>query len=338
MKNFRSFLKDKKAVKYFAIGLATGIMLTAVLLSSLKIGVEIYKAYMRSYYAEASPSQSDVSNNSIGKSDAEYSFYGWGCYVTLPTEYLPFECSKNDDIYFNYAAYKFFWDKPLDEENRFIYLDSDYASMLPLFETDRQLSISGYIAGALYLQSSDCLYRIVVDERGDIDFNSFSVVIDKKAAPVFIEENKMYLKVDGEQDDYYVLLDTLTGKYEQVYDCNENINEVPNDFISKSEAEKIALSAINDNNRFPELADENIVLFCSVEDGNLYGNPEYYDTHLIHRPDFAGYSDIFYEPLPEYCWKVELVADIPDWWMPRATLYINAETGAVSYAKTFLPD
>ena len=191
LKNFRSFLNDKKAVKYFVIGLATGILLIAVLLSGLKIGVEIYKAYMRSYYAKTAAMYSAENNN--------------------------------------------------PDEN----------------------------------------------------------------------------------------IDSVS---------NENVSEVPNGLISKNEAERIALSAIKDKKRFPEVADENMILFCSVEDDSLYGNPEYWDTHLIYRPDLSNYYGDYFEEIPEYCWKVELVADIQDWWMPRVTMFINAETGAVSYAKTILPD
>ena len=340
MKNFRSFLKDKKAVKYFAVGVLTGIMLTAVLISGVKISVELYKAYMRSYYAKIDALYSAENNNPDENIDSVSVAYNDGK-VTLPMNYLPFECSKNDYISFTSSTNGCsFTAQYYDAENRNVYCCfSESKDFITLFETNEKVIPCAYIKDALYLRSNSSLYRIVVDEKGLFEMDSFSRVIDKKAVPVFIEENKMFLKVDGEQDDYYVLLDTLTGKYEQVYDCNESVSEIPKGFISKSEAEKIALDAIHDINRFPDFAlSEDMVLFCSVENDNLDGNPEYYDTHLIHRPDFSGYFGGYFEEIPEYCWKVELVADISDWWMPRAVLYINAETGTVSFVKTFLPD
>lgn len=310
MKSFRSFLNNDKAVKI--------VVAVIVILTLFAVGLIGFICIHNS-------TENNDKTDSTIKSDVKYSFYGWGCKITLPTKYLPFECSAKGSIHFDNYSYNYF--QSGFDEDKFIYLKLSENSLLPLFETDIHLSIRGYIQGALYLNSESCLYRVVVDEKGDIDYNSFSRVIDKKAIPVCVKENEMYLKVDGKQDEYYVLLNTLTGEYDQVYDFNQYLTDTSKASVSKQEAEKIALDAVKQ-----EITDDEMLLYsdCGM-------NEDEYETVLIYRPDLADFN-INVDEAIEYCWKVELVANIPEWWMPTATIYVNAKTGDVVYCNVIYPD
>jgi len=317
LKNFRSFLNNDKSVNIVAL------IAIFVLFAAAIIGFK----FINNFNENNNLSENSIETEPAVKSDVKYSFYGWGCKITLPTKYLPFKCSSKESIYFHYYCRNYFQTGSWDLEDKFIYLKKSENSFLPLFETDTQLYICGYIDGALYLNSECCLYRVVVDEKGDIDYNSFSRIMDKKAAPVCVKENEMYLKVTGEPDDYYVLLNTLTGECKQADDFNEILPETSKTSLSKQDAERIAMHAVKQ-----EISEEEMLLYSDCRESE-----KEYETVLIYQPDLSVFNINADESI-EYCWKVELVANIPDWWMPSATLYINAKTGDVVYCNVIYPD
>ncbi len=289
MKNFRSFLNNDKSVKIVAL------IAIFVLFAAAIIGFK----FINNFNENNNLSENSIETEPAVKSDVKYSFYGWGCKITLSTKYLPFKCSSKESIYFHYYCRNYFQTGSWDLEDKFIYLKKSENSFLPLFETDTQLYICGYIDGALYLNSECCLYRVVVDEKGDIDYNSFSRIMDKKAAPVCVKENEMYL----------ILPETSKTS------------------LSKQDAERIALHAVKQ-----EISEEEMLLYSDCRESE-----KEYETVLIYQPDLSVFNINADESI-EYCWKVELVANIPDWWMPSATLYINAKTGDVVYCNVIYPD
>ncbi len=299
------------------------------LLCGAKLGVELYKAYMRSYYAKTAALIADdktTVNNAVVDTTNSNDIVDTIEVLPTPTKYLPFECSSKDTSSFGGHTYYDHFREGSSENDKFIYHISD-GTLYPMFETETVFSVCAYINGAVYLNNENGLYRICIDENGNYDANSFSYICDIYCKPVCVGNNEMYLKVIGEQNEYYLLLNTLTGEYEQVYDFNQYLTETSKASVSKDEAEKIALKAIK-----KEDVEEEMLLYadCGI-------NEKEYETVLMHNPDLSIYNINVDESI-EYCWKVELVANIPDWWMPSATMYINAQTGEVVHCKVFLPD
>ncbi len=80
MKNFRSFLNNDKSVKIVAL------IAIFVLFAAAIIGFK----FINNFNENNNLSENSIETEPAVKSDVKYSFYGWGCKITLSTKYLPF--------------------------------------------------------------------------------------------------------------------------------------------------------------------------------------------------------------------------------------------------------
>lgn len=252
--------------------------------------------------------------------------------VTLPTEFKPFECSKNDTpLYICATAYKdislFGVDVFSDE---LYYLNGDEKEIFKFPET---LDPNAYIGNALFLTGSDALYRIEIDENGYYDLDSLSLVTDFRARPAFVDENKLLLFAGSLLYPNFILLDTFTGEYEETDDCDKILSEAPSGLISAKKAEEIALKEIQKSEYQDRISG---FTFSIATDRETNSNL----TELYYRPDLSttlgGWYQ--YESIPEYCWFVHAIADNDIFDYPQITVCVNAQTGSVAHVRILLPD
>lgn len=179
------------------------------------------------------------------------------------------------------------------------------------------------VGDALYISCENVLYRLPVDDNGDCIVSELSAVVrDVCCVPAYCFENKMAIRVLGEQDDSYILLDTQTGKYESTYDFNyyeSSDTDLPSGLISSNEAENSALQKIHSAQFYEYLSKNNYSAVSSVT--------------LVHYPDFYyGTQGTIWElgKHSEYSYMVELVADGEDI-APKFTVYVNAYNSEIQF-------
>lgn len=328
MKSFLSFLNDEKAVKK-VLFFVTPFLLILLVFAGIKLG-----SYIKNYEPAPEPEsvQDEITEPTTdGKQTAEDNTLT----VTLPTEYKPFECSKNDFTSFicatSYDDGSWFGVDIFTDE--LYYKTGDEEKVLFRFPTS--VRPSAYIGNALYLSdySAQALYRIVIDADGNYDLDSFSLVTDFFAWPAFVDENKLLLYAEKQINPKYVMLNTLTGEYEETEDCDKELTEVPSGLISAKQAEEIALKEVQKSKYQDKIGG---YTFSIATDSDTKSSL----TKLVYRPDLShplggGYQ---YESIPDYCWCVYTVADDDVFGFPQFNVFINAETGNIAKVSIHLPD
>lgn len=326
MKSFRSFLNDEKAVKKVLIFLVP-FLLAMLVFAGIKFG-----SYIKNYEPATEPVQDEITEPTT-KLDTSYEDMLYHTFtVRLPYEFKPFECGRDD--YQSYTANTgkgYFLTRIIS--NVLVYASEDESKELFRFPTFARAC--AYIGNALYLSDYDAqaLYRIIIDEDGNYDLDSFSLVAYLYAEPVFVEENKLVLLAGSAPNDYYVILDTLTGEWEETDAYNKELTEVPSGLISAEQAEEIALKEIQKSEYQDEISGYTFSLETDRETGSNL-------THLIYKPDFSNTlgGNYQYENPPEYGWFVYTVADNDIFDYPQIIVCVNAQTGSVAHVRILLPD
>ena len=260
--------------------------------------------------------------------------------VALPTEFKPFECSKNDN---SFVSIWYNGDNWFDTD---IYTEELYyvnGEKRESFSFPSTMQPCAYIGNALFLCDYDkrALYRIIIGEDGNYDLDSFSLVTDFYARPAFVDENKLLLYANNKMSPDYVLLNTLTGKFEETDDCNKLLTEIPSGLISAKEAEKIALKEIQKSEYMEEVGD---LTFTTAVDNHMHsvatGEIMSSSTELVYRPDLSNSlgSLYQYENIPDYCWFVHTIAEEDIFGYPQVIVCVNAQTGSVAHVRILLPD
>lgn len=235
-----------------------------------------------------------------------------------PENYIPFTCSEDDTFSFfskiGNASFKIDTDS-----NSLIKTVNDTEETVMTFNTTIKSCIA--VGSALFLTGEDALYRLPVNENGNCDIDSYSLVINMAGMPAYCFDNKMAIRVYGQQDDSYVVLDTQTGEYERSYEINEYLSDddIPDGLISPDSAADAALEKIKSTQFEGYFSRENYSAASSIT--------------LVHYPDFYyGISGTIWEygSPSEYCYVVEIVADGEDTF-PKFTIYVNAYDSEVLF-------
>lgn len=169
--------------------------------------------------------------------------------------------------------------------------------------------------------SSGDLYRLVIDANGNYDSSAFSLVYDSPSIPVYLEENKMLLRVLGTQNAFWRVLDTQTGEGTVAEDYNGYVDEenTPSGIVSAEQAQQTARAEIQKET------------YASVRGGYTFTTLN--AAVLMYKPDLTFVrQDRFwsYRNASPYCWCVCVVADNTAS-APAFTCYINGDSGAVAY-------
>lgn len=236
-----------------------------------------------------------------------------------PEDFVPFTCSEDDVFSFfseiGDVSFKIDYDS-----NSLIRSVNDTEETVMTFDMDIKSCIS--VGNALYLTGDDALYRLPVDENGNCDTDSFSVVLSGMAGmPAYCFDNRMAVRVYGQQDDSYVIVDTQTGEYAPSYEINEYLSDedIPDGLISPDSAADAALEKIKSSQFEGYFLRENYSSASGIS--------------LVHYPDFYyGISGTVWEygNHCEYCYVVEIVADGADL-TPKFTVYVNAANSDIEF-------
>lgn len=234
-------------------------------------------------------------------------------------DFVPFSCSSDDEFSFfpKFGSVSYTADL---ETNNLVKKSGDSEENVLSFESDLRCCIS--VGSALYVSTDDAIYRLPVDENGDCDIKSMSVVIDGYSGmPAYCFENKMAVRIFGAHDDSYVMLDTQTGEYERTYDINVSVSEniAPSGSISSEEAAAVAMNKIKSKQFEGYFSRENYSKASSVT--------------LIHYPDFYyGISGTIWEygNRSEYVYQVDIIADGEDL-APKFTVYVDASNSEILF-------
>lgn len=237
-------------------------------------------------------------------------------YYQIPSEFKPFKCSKNDLAFNNYIQ--------TNNTSFQCNMQNDTVEIIKNHEAKKLFEVvNGFsyyqgvcIGNAFYFNANDKLYRVVVDSDGNYDKREFSLVADFKSVPCYVEENKLLLKTgwNGHPLKYY-LLDTTTGRYQdKTDDYNVLVEDTPDSLISKIDAQKSAVNALESG--FDYL------------DVDFNGIVDIKESNLIFKP----LCDVDYvlENSPEYCWQVVITGKTNGVVPEVYTVYVNAKTGDIS--------
>lgn len=236
--------------------------------------------------------------------------------LALPETFVPFVCSASDFLNWQCTAD----DASFSAQGNTLYLEKS-GSKTAVLQFGAALTPCAYIGNALYLHSSGDLYRLVIDANGNYDSSAFSLVYDSPSIPVYLEENKMLLRVLGTQNAFWRVLDTQTGEGTVAEDYNGYVDEenTPSGIVSAEQAQQTARAEIQKE------------AYASVRGGYTFTTLN--ATVLMYKPDLTfGRQDRFwsYRNASPYCWCVCVVADNAAS-APAFTCYINGDSGAVAY-------
>lgn len=334
MKKFRYFLNDDKAVKNTTVitAVIAGVFLVSVgvfaAVNLIEKGKE-NKTTQSTAHTENSSVSSDDSEPTVF-SDKDYFFSRYG-FLSFSEDFVPFECDKND--YFSCFS----------ETKQGRYQISYFDDRLVFFDNDSNRTVlcnfspgarpCAIIDNMLFLQSYEkqALYKVEIEEDGNIFPETFSFVADLYASPAYVEKNSLILFVrprDG--DAYYLRLDTKTGNTEKVTDYNVKLNNIPGGLISRKEAEKIALQELK-KKKYSEEIEAREILYDGASLRIFVDEAE-----MIYRPHFfantLGTMDIN-EYFPKYCWQFSIKTDDELGGFPWFTICVNAETKKVSFVQ-----
>lgn len=322
MKNFRSFLNSDSAVKILCIFLAV-LFIFAVVFTGFKIA---------NNKKNISESETNIPEEDIS-SENTTCFYHFGSALDLDVNFEPFECS---------GYYYSFEQNNIRNQDGMLFSDiktNAYAGGYHsnalaynfngqekvLFESNApsvSLSVLAYIDDSLYFSDDNCLYRIALsyDETGDIVDSNLSLAAKGYYVPVKAERNILILwQVDSQ---FYISLNTTDGETETV-DFNRVItdkSDVKSALIAEEKAVKIASEEIKNQKYFRYVTSDR-------EDDVILYPDESYEPELVYNPDIIieDYEENKYELYPEYVWKIYFTGEF------RGKVYVNAETGKISY-------
>ena len=271
--------------------------------------------------------------------------------LELPETFKSFDCSPDDyvsyDCEINGCKFRF-------ANGKLLLKDAD-GKTTDVLKINADLKTVAYIKDAVYLStvfdyekdpSSELeyqkLYRLTIDEKGNYDEDSFSLVAKCFAMPSFIEENnKMILDVFVGQDSIYKELDTGTGACQELYDSRYNIprldyENLPDNAIKADYAEK---KAIEEAEKSKYNLSEEEYNFSFSDETIIYKKPDFACLHYSQWRSDADISDDFcrrfvYEKSPDYCYRIKLKAlGSSTSHCLKFTIYINAVSGEVSFVE-----
>lgn len=255
-------------------------------------------------------------------------------------DYVSYDCEK-DGCKFRFANGKLSLRNADGKTTDVVKINADLKTVAYIKDAVYFSTVFDYEKDASDKLEEQKLYRLVVDENGKYDKNSFSLVAEYLAVPSFIEENnKMILNVFVGQDSVYKELDTGTGLCSELYDSKLNIprldyENLPSGALKADYAEKKAIEEAEKSKY--NLSDEEYN-FSFLDETILYKKPDFAALHYsqwmrtVVSEDFC--KRFVYEKAPDYCYRVKLKAiSSSTSHCLNFTIYINALSGEISFAE-----